>query len=175
MELLAVQQGDAAFRKLMAAPVSAPRKRIRKSKVDAGDSVDTSAKSLADIYRESKVGKRAAKSPLYKPVPSYGQWLRSFMSGADAAVELQRAKVEWAAIRGEPRTINSLPIAHTVTRLSDCIRTAKTPAASRASWPSFRSAQLDAIYAAEGIAGLLSVNATPAEINSRAGQFARAA
>ena len=76
------EQGDAAFAKLMAAPVSAPRKRIRRAKVEPEESIPTAGKSLADIIRGRR---KPYQSPLSKPMPTYRHWLAKFLNPEDAA------------------------------------------------------------------------------------------
>lgn len=87
------EQGDAAFRKLMSAPVSAPRKRIRRAKVEVAESIDTAGKSLADIVRGRG---KPYRSILSKPMPTYRQWLGKFLNADEADREDARARAEWA-------------------------------------------------------------------------------
>ena len=95
---LQAEQGDAAFRKLMSAPVSAPRKRIRRAKVEVSESIDAAGKSLADIVRGRG---KPYRGPLSKPMPTYRQWLNRVLSSpADAAREDARAAATRRSAQG---------------------------------------------------------------------------
>lgn len=155
--LLVSEQGDAAFRKLMAAPLKAPRKKIRRAKVDIGESVSTVGKRLADLYKGHRI-----RSVLCKPLPTYRQWLGSVLDPADADREDARAKQEWAdrkaglfsraaarrrkqIVAGMLRAVCPVPAAATAP-----LPERKPPnRKSRSSWPSYYQRTIDALIAAQ--------------------------
>lgn len=164
IELLSAQVGDEAFRKLMASPVSAPRKRIRAAKVEPiTESIDATTCSLADVWRASRKGKAAPKvNRLTERVPTYAAWLRSFLQPADAAREDERAKAEWAMLKRAPGTANARrrrQIAKGMLRVENGLQpalatmyaapiTKPSSTKSRSSWPSFKADQVARLIAA---------------------------
>jgi hypothetical protein len=157
--LLQCEQGDAAFAKLMAAPVSAPRKRIRKARVEVAESIDTRGKSLADIIRGRG---KPYRSILSKQLPTYEQWLRRFTTPDEAEREAGSARQEWAdrkaglysreCTRRRKQLARKIPAPvetpyAAVGPLRDFVRLPRV-AKSRSSWPSYREQSIAALIAA---------------------------
>jgi len=103
-QFLTCEQGDSVFQKLMAAPVTAARKRIRRAKPTAAEQFAQPTDSLADMWRKSPKGKRAKPSPLAEKIPTYADWLRGKckLKGDEIKREVARAKAEWAVRNSHP-------------------------------------------------------------------------
>lgn len=163
---------------LFASPADLPRRKARDyCRLSDKQIASKTAKflTLASEYAERRKG-----SPLTRPLPTYRQWLGRCMDSATANEADKRAKAEWAAISSHRRVAEVLAgdrpatarrrarILALVCRSNSAGDPADAPLrdfvhlpsnSGHSTWPSYRQQTLDAIYATEGIAGLLSVGA----------------
>jgi hypothetical protein len=85
---------------LLTSPLDAERNDTREVVRYRGDALARKARkflTLATHYNECARG-----SPLRKPTPNYFDWLKTFMSVADARKEAARVHAEWAQRNARP-------------------------------------------------------------------------